>query len=124
MLLVALNLWTGSPLFALWVGSRFQGSGPPKMSSVFVVIVVFAVVSFTLGAILGRLGGAYDQMTGHVATVHRQAPWLRSLRGERAEYAAERASSSGLEQALAIAVVACFLVFEIWFFFFSGSPIG
>ena len=40
MWLAAANIWTGSPLFALWVGSRLQGSGPPKMSSIAAVVIV------------------------------------------------------------------------------------
>jgi hypothetical protein len=54
MLAVALNVWTGSPLLALWIGSRLQGSGPPKMGPVFVVVVAFAVFSFSLAQVLAR----------------------------------------------------------------------
>ena len=32
MAVLAMNIWTGGPLFALWLGSRVQGSGPPSMS--------------------------------------------------------------------------------------------
>jgi hypothetical protein len=124
MLLVALNVWTGSPLLALWIGSRVQGSGPPKMGSLFVVVLVFAGTAFALAAVLVRLGDRYDEMTGQPVRAHHQAAWLRSMRGERAEYRDSRAHATGLERTLVIAVVACFLVFEIWFFFFSGSPIG
>ena len=28
MSLTTINIWTGGPLFALWVGSRVQSSGP------------------------------------------------------------------------------------------------
>jgi len=67
MLLVALNVWTGSPLVALWIGSRLQGSGPPQMGPVFVVVVAFAAISFTLASLLARLGDSYDRMTGQTA---------------------------------------------------------
>src|SRR3954453_16670401 len=86
MLIVALNVWTGSPLFALWVGSRLQGSGPPQMGPIFVVLVVFGAVSFGLATLLARLGDSYNATTGHHAQVHRHVPWLRSMRGERPEY--------------------------------------
>jgi hypothetical protein len=123
MLVVALNVWTGSPLLALWIGSRLQGSGPPKMGPIFVVVVAFAIISFTLTAVLARLGDAYDTMTGQPAQVHRHVAWLRSMRGERPQYAGVRAQVTALEQILIITVVACALAFEIWFFFFSSSPI-
>ena len=123
MLVTALNVWTGSPLLALWIGSRLQGSGPPKMGPVFVVVVVFAALSFGLATVLARLGDSYNRMTGQTAMVHRHVAWLRSMRGERPQYPGERAEVTALEQILIIAVVVCILAFEIWFFFFSGSPI-
>src|SRR5689334_9239606 len=45
MAVAAVNVWTGSPLAALWIGSRLQGAGPPKMGPVFVVLVLIAVFS-------------------------------------------------------------------------------
>jgi hypothetical protein len=123
MLAVALNVWTGSPLLALWIGSRLQGSGPPKMGPVFVVVVAFAVLSFSLATLLARLGDVYNRMTGQTAMVHRHVAWLRSMRGERPQYPGERAQVTALEQILIVTVVLCILAFEIWFFFFSGSPI-
>jgi hypothetical protein len=123
MLLTALNVWTGSPLLALWIGSRLQGSGPPKMGPVFVVVVVFAVLSFSLAWVLGRLGDSYNQITGQTVQVHRHVAWLRSMRGERPQYPGQHVEVTALEQVLIITVVFCILAFEIWFFFFSGSPI-
>ena len=46
--LASLNLWTGGPLFALWVGSRTQGSGPPTMTGLFVVTIALLAVSLGL----------------------------------------------------------------------------
>ena len=123
MLLVAINIWTGSPLLALWIGSRVQGTGPPKMSAVFVVAVAIAVFSVLLGQLLALLGGVYDGMTGQVATVHQHVPWLRSMRGERAVYPGEHAQITALERVMVIVVVVAVVAFEIWFFFFSTSPI-
>lgn len=123
MLVVALNVWTGSPLVALWIGSRLQGSGPPRMGPVFVVVVVFAALSFTLASILARLGDRYDRVTGRSPQVHRHVAWLRSMRGERPQYPGQHVQATALEQILIVAVVVAILAFEIWFFFFSGSPI-
>jgi hypothetical protein len=123
MLLVAINVWTGSPLLALWIGSRVQGSGPPRMGPVFVVVVAISVFSFVLAMLLARMGNALDRMTGQVATVHQHVSWLRSMRGERPQYPGEAVHVTGLERVLVITVVLCVVAFEIWFFFFSSSPI-
>jgi hypothetical protein len=56
--------------------------------------------------------------------VGRHVPWLRSMRGERPHYEKQRARDlSPLEVILIVSVVAAVVVFEIWFFFFSGSSI-
>jgi hypothetical protein len=100
-----------------------QGTGPPKMSAVFVVAVSIAIFSALLGLVLARLGDVYDGMTGQVATVHQHVPWLRSMRGERPVYPGEQAHITALERVLVIVVVVAVAAFEIWFFFFSTSPI-
>jgi hypothetical protein len=123
MTLAALNIWTGSPLFALWVGSQLQGSGPPKMSSVIVVVIVLAVVSLALVQLLAFLGARHDELTGHSATVRMHAPWLRSMRGERPLYPGETGRLTNLERVLVVMVVFVVLIFEVWFLFYSTSPI-
>ena len=120
---VALNIWTGSPLLGLWVGSRVQGDGPPQMHAIFVVAVVIAIVSFVLAQILARLGLAYDELTGTSPTVRQHTPWLRSMRGERPQYVGTEPRLTALERTLVIMVIVVVALFEIWFFFFSSSPI-
>jgi hypothetical protein len=119
---VTLNIWTGAPLLALWVGSRVQGSGPPTMGAVFVVVVCLAAMVLLLVRLLAILSAAQEKATGH-QTVRRHVPWLRSMRGERERYAGDPLRLTALDRTLVIVVVVAVAVFEIWFFFFSGSPI-
>jgi hypothetical protein len=119
----ALNVWTGAPLVALWVGSQAQGPGHPTMTSVGVVVVVFAALGYGLVALLGRLGQAHDRLTGARPSVRAHAPWLRSMRGERERYDDEAPRLTGLERVLVVTVVIVVVVFEIWFLFYSTSPI-
>ncbi len=121
--LLSINVWTGGPLVALWVGSRAQGSGPPTMTAVFVVVVVLALISLTLVWVLGRLSRAYEETTGQGPTVRQHTPWLRSMRGERPQYAGTKPTITTPERILVVMVVVAALAFEIWFFFFSTSPI-
>ena len=124
MTIVGLNIYTGSPLLALWVGSRVQGPGPPSMEAVAVVVVVLGVCSVSLALLLGRLGARYDDLAGTAPTARKHAPWLRSMRGEREQQPGERPQLTMLERILVGLVVVAVVAFEIWFFFFSGSPIG
>ena len=123
MTLAALNVWTGGPLAALWIGSRVQGEGPPSMAAIFTAAGSLAAISIVLVRVLSGLGSAYDRLTGTNPTVRRHVPWLRSMRGERPQYEGENAAFSLLEVILVLMVVIAFVAFEIWFFFFSPSPI-
>lgn len=119
----ALNIGTGAPLVALWVGSQAQGSGHPTMTSVGVVVVTFAALGYGLVALLSWLGGLHDRLTGVSPRVSAHAPWLRSMRGERPLYDDEAPRLTALERVLVVTVVVVTIVFEVWFLFYSTSPI-
>ncbi len=121
--IVGLNVWTGGPLLALWVGSRVQGGGSPTMGAVFVVVVVLAAVCLVLAMLFARLNEAYLEMSGQTPTVRQHTPWLRSMRGERPQYQGVERTLTTPERILVGMVVIAFVLFEIWFFFFSASPI-
>jgi hypothetical protein len=123
MAFIALNIWTGAPLLALWIGSRVQGSeSQASMTAVFVVVACLAGFSIGLYQALKYLMHAYQEATGTLPTVRSHAPWMRSLSGERTGYGTTQIS--GAERVVVVTVIVAALVFEVWFFFFSGSPIG
>ena len=122
MALAALNLFTGAPLIAIWVGSKVQGdAGGLTMTAVFTVIVVMAVLCFALVAALGRLGVAHDALIGR-ATDRRRQPWLRPF--NEAPGSRDPGALRALDKVLVAVVVVAGLAFEIWFLFFAGSSIG
>ena len=123
MALLTLNIWTGGPLLALWIGSRVEGSGPPSMLAIAVVAVSLGVISLVMVRLLARLDAVYGRLTGRTGQVRRHVPWLRSMRGERPHAHGERHRPSALEVVLVATVVVAVTAFEIWFFFFSSSPI-
>jgi predicted secreted protein len=125
MALLALNVWTGSPLLALWIGSRIQGEDTqPSMGAFAAVVVCLVLFSFLLYQALKRVSYAYQEATGTLPTVRSHAPWLRSMRGERPDYPGNTARISGAERIVVVTVIIAAVAFEIWFFFFSGSSIG
>ena len=125
MAFLALNVWTGSPLLAVWLGSKVQGEeSQPSMGAYVVVILALIAFSWGLYQLLKLVMGAYQEATGTTPTVRSHAPWLRSMRGERAEYGGNTARISGAEKIVVVTVLIAAAAFEIWFFFFSGSSIG
>ena len=121
--LAAINIWTGAPLLAVWVGSQAAGKSGLSMGAVFVVIVVLAAACLGLAVALTWLSGRYDELTGRPAAARRTSPWLRSMRGEREEQARQRHGISAIERVVVVAVVCGVLAFEVWFFFFAGSSL-
>jgi hypothetical protein len=123
MAVVAVNIWTGSPLLALWIGSRLQGTSGLSMGAVFAVIAVMGATSFALVKLLGVLGERHDRLLGIPPGPRRQQPWLRSLSGERTRDQRRRARVSALDVVLVGTVLVAAIAFEVWFFLFSGSSI-
>jgi hypothetical protein len=122
--LCTINIWTGAPLLAVWVGSKVQGSlGNLSMTAVFSVIGVLAVIVFALGFLLTWLNAKYDELTGRPPAARHTSPWLRSMRDEREEDTRRKFGISPIERVVVGSVVAGVLAFEIWFFFFAGSSL-
>ena len=125
MTLSAINIWTGAPLLAVWVGSRVvESSTQVTMGSVFLIVVVLFAACLGLIWVLSWASSTYDVITGRPQTVKRHVPWLRSMRAERVNYEREKQAVTPLERVLVITVVLAFLAFELWFFLYSPSPIA
>jgi hypothetical protein len=123
MVIVTMNIWTGSPLLALWIGSRVQPPSGPSMLAVGVAAVSLGVLSYALVKLLAWLDAAYGRVTGRPSRVSRHVPWLRSMRGERPHQVRHVRELSALEIVLITTVVIVVALFEVWFFFYSPSPI-
>jgi hypothetical protein len=122
--LCSINLWTGAPLFAVWVGSKVQGNlNNISMTALFSVVVVLAATVFALAYILTWLNTTYDNLTGRPAAARQTSPWLRSMRDEREDDVRDRYGVGGIERVVVICAVLGCLAFEVWFFFFAGSSL-
>lgn len=126
MAIVAVNLWTGSPILALWIGSRVQGSSDvPQMTAVLAVVAALGFQSYVLTKVLVRLGAKDQQLGGGPVRRYREPPpWLRSMRGERNRYIEGPSSLTRLDRILVVVFVLAVLAMQLWFFFFAGSPLG
>jgi hypothetical protein len=122
MALAAVNLFTGAPLFAIWVGARVQGdAGGLSMTAVVTVVVVLALAGAALVWALNALGAKHDELIGRPAA-RRQSPWMRAFNTPSGR--SQAASLGALDRVLVGAVVLAVLAFETWFFFFAGSSLG
>ena len=114
----------GAPIFAVWVGSRVvPGGGGLTMGAAAMVVITLAVTCALLLRLLGVLNQRYDVVTGRPPPTRQVPPWLRSMRGERPHARAADERLRPIEYVVIGAVLAACLAFEIWFFFFAGSPL-
>jgi hypothetical protein len=122
--LCSINLWTGAPLLAIWIGSKVQGNlNNLSMIAIFSVIVVLAGAVFGLALLLTWLNVKYDDLTGRPVVARQTSPWLRSMRDERGDDTQRKYGIGGIERVVIICAVAGVLAFEAWFFFFAGSSL-
>ena len=123
MTLAAVNIWTGAPLLAVWVGSRVVTTSQPTMGAIFLVILVLSASTLALIYVLNSAAAAHDELSGRKQAVRQHVPWLRSMRAERVEFEKSKVGLTPLERLLTATVVVVVALFEVWFFFFSPSPI-
>jgi hypothetical protein len=121
--LLSVNIWTGFPLLALWVGSRFAGGNAFNEGGIVIAIVALIVLMATGLRLLTWLSTRYDLITGRPPKVREPAPWLRSMRSEREAPVRQRRHTNAIEAIVVVTVVAAFIAFEAWFFFFAGSSL-
>ena len=118
--LITVNLVTGGPVLALWIGSRIQtAAGPLSMAAVGATIGVLIVVTFLLYKALSYVNGAYNKAIGRTVP-RQQLPWHKPMSGERRSLQTKRPLSATERIVVGLAVAAV-LGFEIWFFAFAHA---
>jgi hypothetical protein len=119
---ISINLWTGAPLLALWVGSQVEAKTTLTMSAVLVVMLVLAVLLTGMAVALTWLNNTYDELIGRQRT-ERRVPWLRSMRAEAEGHISSRAGITALERIVMISVYIAVITLLIWLVFFAGSMV-
>jgi hypothetical protein len=124
MTVVGLNIWTGAPLLALWVGAQVQRQQSGlTMGTVGVVIAVMATTIFVLYRALQWLDVRFGEAIGRKAGTRQPVPWLKSVSGERVPAKRPPEPLTLLERILVLVVVVAIGCFEVWFFFFARSSL-
>jgi hypothetical protein len=116
------NIWTGCPLFALWVGAVVVGQRQLSMAAAGVVLVVLGLVTFATLVALTWLSNVYDELIGR-PRVERRATWLRSMRAEPEGHVSQRVGVTALERIVMVNVYVAVFALAIWLAFFSGPPL-
>jgi hypothetical protein len=112
-------LWIGIPVGWLYLASRVADSSQPSMGPYVMVLVGIPATMIVMGKVLAALDRTYGRVTGTASQSRVQAPWHRSLRGDRRPARARSVLDVVMVASVALAVVC----FAVWFFLFAGSSL-
>jgi hypothetical protein len=119
-LLLAVAIAVGIPLLWVWIASQLAGGRRELTPSLAILITTGILVSYWLALLVGawvrsRLLGEEIQRAQR-----RRMSWNRSFRDD---YRPGHDQTDPVERVFVIVAVAAVVLFEIWFFFFAGSPL-
>jgi len=116
---VTVNIWTGFPVLALWVGSQAVDQRALSMTGIGVVLLTLAVLFAAATAALGWLNNSYDELVGR-PRIERRSPWLRSMRAEAEGHISQRVGVTLLERIVVANVYLVVIGFVVWLVLFAG----
>jgi hypothetical protein len=120
-LLVALLTALGIPLVWVWIASQLAGTKRDLTPSLGLLITTGILVSYWLALVVGsHLRGRWVSDAEHRARERRMS-WNRSFRDEPRH--ANEDQSDPVERIFVVVGVMGIVAFEVWFFFFAGSPL-
>jgi hypothetical protein len=123
-MLVSINVCTGFPLLALWVGSLAANGNVFSWIGIITAIVSMAVLAALGVASLSRLSVRYNKVTGRPPPTRQPRPWQLSMSTARAAPERARRATNPVEVIVVLTVVVAFEALVIWFVFFAGPPVG
>jgi hypothetical protein len=112
-------LWIGVPVGWLYLASQLTDSSQPAMGPYVLVLVGIPVTMVAVGKGLAALDRTYGRVTGTARRTRAQAPWHRSLRGDRQPVRA----GSVLDVVMVLSVGLAIVCLAVWFFLFAGSSL-
>ena len=120
-LVLALVVALGIPVIWIWIASQLAGTKKDVTPSLAILITSGILISYWLALVIGsRLRGRWVSSEEHQARVRRMS-WNRSFRDEARRPGDEQIDP--VERLFVIVAVLGLIAFEVWFFFFAGSPL-
>jgi hypothetical protein len=117
---VALVVATGIPLAWLWLASQLAGNRRELTPALAILITAGILVSYWLALLLGSRVRRHWVGEAEERARHRRMSWNRSFRDEPLR---ANQTSDPVERLFVAVAVLGVIAFEIWFFFFAGSPL-
>jgi hypothetical protein len=114
----SIMMWLGVPVGLIYAVSKSVTTTQPTLGPYLVVLCGVPLGMAVVGRGLGALDRRYARVTARESE-RRQAPWLRSLRGERRQSHRWEV----LDVVMVWSVSTALLALGVWFFGFAGSSL-
>jgi 4-amino-4-deoxy-L-arabinose transferase-like glycosyltransferase len=118
---VAVAIALGIPLGWVWIASQIAGTKRDLTPALAILITTGILVSYWLALAVGSRLRRHWVGEPEERARHRRMSWNRSFRDEPLQ-AANR-DSDPIERIFVTVALIAIVLFEIWFFFFAGSPL-
>jgi uncharacterized membrane protein len=117
---LSVNLWTGSPLLALWLGSQVSQQETLSFKPIVVVIAALAVFTVAISLALGWLEAHYRRLVG-LPLRESRLTWLRAFNAQREPVL--QVPTSAIERIVTVVVYVAVIALIVWLVLFAGSPL-
>jgi hypothetical protein len=112
-------MWIGVPLGLIYAASRIADSSAPTLGPYLLVFIGLPIGMALMGKLLGSLDRAHQRLTRTASDRPVQAPWMRSMRGERTS----TRNRGVLDTVMIVSVGVAVVLFGLWFFVLAGSSL-
>jgi hypothetical protein len=122
VLLMALGsvvMWLGIPLALIYAASQLADTSAPTLGPYLLVFIGLPIGMAVMAKLLGYLDRVHQAYTRTGDDRPQQAPWMRSMRGERGS----TRKRGVLDTVMIVSVGVALAGFGIWFFGFAGSSL-
>jgi len=112
-------MWLGIPLGLIYAASKVADSSAPSLGPYLLVFIGLPIGMALMAKVLGYLDRVHQSYTRTGDDRPQQAPWMRSMRGDRGS----TRKRGVLDTVMIVSVGFALLLFGIWFFGFAGSSL-
>jgi hypothetical protein len=119
MALGSIVMWLGIPLGLIYAASQLADTSAPTLGPYLLVFIGLPIGMAVMAKALGYLDHVHQAYTRTGDDRPVQAPWMRSMRGERGS----TRKRGVLDTVMIVSVGVALVGFGVWFFAFAGSSL-
>jgi hypothetical protein len=118
--MLALLVALGIPVGWVWIASQIAGTKRDLTPSLAILITAGILISYWIALVVGSMlrGRWVDEHERRAS--QRRMSWNRSFRDEPRR---DGEQTDPVERVFVVVAVLGLIAFEVWFFFFAGSPL-